>query len=74
MAQLHCYLPEETAEQFRQKAKQANLSISKYLALLVKNEICQDWPENYFDFIGSWEGGPLARPEQGNYETRLNLE
>lgn len=74
MAQLHCYIPDKTAELFRQKAKQANLTTSKYLALLVKNEIGQEWPENYFDLFGSWEGDPLERPKQGVYENRLDLE
>ncbi len=56
MAQLHCYVPDDVAERFSHKAHHAPLSVSKYLAMPVKNEICSQWPENYFDLFGSWEG------------------
>jgi hypothetical protein len=75
MAQLYCYVPEKTAELFRKKAKQAHFSTSKYLAMLVKNEIAaEEWPENYFDLFGSWEGDPLERPNQGDLENRMDLD
>ena len=74
MPQLHCYVPEEVAAQFQQKAKHAHLSVSKYLAKLIKNEIASQWPEGYFDLFGSWEGDPLERPEQGIYEKREELK
>ncbi len=64
MAQLHCYVPDKIAEQLHQKAKQANLSVSKYLANLIKNEIGTTWPDDYFDLFGSWEGEPLERPDK----------
>ncbi len=62
MAQLHCYVPDDIADLFRQKAKKARLSTSKYLALLVKKEASGKWPDHYFDLVGSWEGEPLQRP------------
>ena len=74
MAQIHCYVPDKIAEKFSKKAKHAHLSTSKYLALLVKNETDSEWPENYFDLFGSWEGDLLKRPEQGDYEQRLELK
>ena len=73
MAQIHCYVPDKIAEKFSEKAKHAHLSTSKYLALLVKNEADSEWPENYFDLFGSWEGNLLKRPDQGEYEQRLEL-
>ena len=74
MPQLHCYVPEEVAAQFQQKAKHAHLSVSKYLAKLIKDEIATQWPEGYFDLFGTWEGDPLERPEQGLYEKREELK
>ena len=74
MAQLHCYVPDEIAEQFQKKAKHAHLSVSKYLASLIKKEIGSTWPDNYFDLFGSWEGAPLERSEQGEYEPRQELK
>jgi hypothetical protein len=32
------------------------------------------WPENYFELLGSWQGGPLKRPIQGDYENRTGFE
>ena len=58
MTQLHCYVPDRIADLFKQKAKKANLSTSKYLALLVKKETAGQWPDNYFDLVGSWQGEP----------------
>ena len=74
MAQLHCYVPDEIAEKFSEKAKHAHLSVSKYLANIVKKEIHSQWPDNYFDLFGSWEGAPLERPKQGDYEQRQELK
>ena len=73
MAQLHCYVPDTIAEQFQQKAKHAHLSVSKYLANLIKREISSEWPDNYFDLFGSWEGEAIKRPQQGEYEQRAEL-
>jgi len=74
LAQLHCYVPDNIAEQFQEKAKHVHLSVSKYLAYLVKNEIASQWPDNYFSLFGSWEGDPLERPAQGCYEQRQELK
>lgn len=74
MAQLHCYIPDEIAEQFQKKAEHAHLSTSKYLASLVKREVGDQWPEGYFEIFGTWEGEPLERPAQGAYEQREVLK
>ncbi|MDQ7017395.1 MAG: hypothetical protein Q9N68_13570 [Gammaproteobacteria bacterium] len=70
MSQLHCYLPDELAKQFQRKAKQAHLSVSKYLALLVKKELENQWPQDYFELFGGWQGPPLERPKQDSFEQR----
>lgn len=76
MAQLHCYVPEEIARQAQQRAEQAGLSLSRYLAELVKRDAAQanGWPDGYFDLFGSWQGEPLERAPQGEAEERLSLE
>jgi len=74
MAQLHCYVPDEIAAKFHQKAKHAHLSVSKYLASIIKKEIASKWPDNYFELFGSWEGKPLERAGQGDYEQRQELK
>ena len=64
MAQLHCYVPEEIALQAQRRAVQSGLSLSRYLAELVKRDAgaSAGWPEGYFDIFGKWEGVPLERP------------
>lgn len=33
-----------------------------------------DWPEGYFESLAAKEGEDLVRPEQGEYETRLEFD
>ena len=75
MAQLHCYLPDAIAEQVRQRAEQAHLSVSKYLTRLITQEVATDqWPEGYADLFDQWEGEDLKRYPQGNCEERLEIK
>ncbi|MBT9612541.1 MAG: hypothetical protein IV108_04645 [Burkholderiales bacterium] len=77
MAQLHFYVPDEIEARIRNKASQAKLPLSRYLANLVKQEAGQpsQWPVGYFEQVfGQWQGEPLVRPSQGEYEERLELK
>ncbi len=76
MPQLHCYVPEEIARQAQRRAEQSGLSLSRYLAELVKHdaEVNAVWPEGYFDLFGKWEGDPPERPPQLPLEKRLEIE
>jgi hypothetical protein len=73
MAQLHCYVPDEIAKRLQEKAKAAHLPLSKYLAMLVKKDLENQWPEGYFELFGQWQGEPLERPEQGGFEKRTGF-
>ena len=73
MAQLHRYVPDEIAAKLQQKAAHEHLSVSKYLAKLIKNEMKSEWPDNYSDLFGSWEENSLERTEQGAIEERVAL-
>jgi hypothetical protein len=74
MPQLHCYVKAELAKKLQDKAQQAHLSVSKYLALLVEKEVETRWPEGYFELFGTWQGERLKRPSQGEYETRESFD
>ena len=74
MAQLHFYIPDSVADKVKVKAEHAHLSVSKYLAELVKREVANQWPEGYFDSFGQWEGEPLQRPTQDAFEQRETLD
>jgi hypothetical protein len=75
MAQLHCYVPEEVAKQAQRRATQSGLTLSRYLADLVKRDAgtSAEWPEGYFDIFGKWEGAPLERPASVPFEKRLEI-
>ena len=74
MSQLHCYVPDEVAKKLQVKAEQAHLSVSKYLALLIEREVENQWPENFFELFGNWQGIPLERFDQGNFGNRSDFE
>lgn len=74
MPQIHCYIPKEVSARLQEKAEQQHLSISKYLAKLIQQDIASDWPDGYFELFGSWEGEKLQRPEQGDFEQRETLQ
>lgn len=74
MPQLHLYVPRKVAATVQHKAEQEGLSVSRYLANLVRREIGEGWPEGYFEeVVGGWQGEPLERPPQGTLETRDRL-
>jgi len=70
MAQLHFYIPDPIAKKIKIKADHAHLSVSKYLAKLAKREVDNQWPENYFNNFGQWQGDELQRPKQEQIEQR----
>ena len=32
------------------------------------------WPDGYFESLAAWEGEDIVRPDQGEYETRMEFE
>ncbi len=74
MTQLQCDIPEETATRLQRKAKQMNLSVSRYLAQLIEKDLKAGWPEGYFDLFGSCKDAPLERPDQGENQIRETLQ
>ena len=74
MAQLHFYLPAELVEKVRERARTYGLSVSRYIAEIVKRELVDDWPDGFFEeTAGGWKGEPLERPSQGKHESREEL-
>lgn len=71
MSQLHFYVPDQVEARIRARAEQAHMSVSKYLAELVKREVADGWPEGYADAVlGKWQGEPLRRESEGDFEQR----
>lgn len=69
--QLHLYVPDDVALTVKARAQARGLSVSRYLAELVRQEVAGNWPRGFFDdVVGGWKGGPLTRRPQGRPERR----
>ncbi len=65
MAQLHFSVDRDTAERLAQEAKARGMSLSQYLASIVRRELPQAWPEGYLDgVVGSCAGSDLREPAE----------
>jgi hypothetical protein len=74
MPQLHLYVAEEVASLVRQHARARRMTVSGYLADLVRREVASGWPAGFFDdVVGAWAGKSLRRPRQGRFERRERL-
>ena len=74
MPQLHLYLPKDTAEEVKRRARAKRVSVSSYLAELVQSRIVDDWPDDFFtSVVGGWQGKPLKRPSQLELEVREKI-
>ena len=77
MSQLHFYISDDLEKTIRRRADEARMPLSRFLAELVRRETeeHEQWPAGYFDeVLGRWEGGPLEREDEGDYEQRSVLE
>lgn len=74
MPQLHMYVPKEVAAKIRRRAQSEGVTVSQVLAQIVAREFSSEWPEGYWERVsGGWEGEPLVRPDQGEYEVRKEM-
>lgn len=74
MPQMHLYVPETLARNIRRRAEEKGLSVSRYLAELVRNEVSDDWDERFFEeVVGSWVGD-LERPGDLEWTPRDELD
>lgn len=69
MPQLHLYVSKELAEALMQKAKAQNMSVSRYLAEIVRREVGSSWPEGFEQALGGWRG---EAPQRLSLEPSLN--
>ena len=73
MPQLHLYVGEDVAATVKARARARGLSVSRYLAALVKEDAARGWPRGFFEeVIGGWKG-TLKRGRQGRLEGREAL-
>lgn len=71
MPQLHLYVPDDVAETVKARAQAKRLSVSRYLAEVVRQQVAGDWPRGFFEEVaGGWKGRRLRRPPQRPHERR----
>jgi len=76
MAQVTIYLEDELLTRTRAAAEAAGLSVSAWLARLVRERTRSDWPEDVAALAGAWRDLPLAeelRATQGEDTPREAL-
>ena len=74
MPQLHFYVPDDVAEQIKARAALAKQPVSRYVAELVKRDLSQGWPKDYFERIAGVTGDdPIVYEPSGLPEERLKI-
>lgn len=75
MPQLHCYVSESLAQQLQKQAAQTGLSVSAYLAELVKRDVSAGWPAGFESalFGPQTEKSPLVVESTGPAQERMPL-
>lgn len=64
MPQIHLSVDQRTATELAARAAAKGLSLSRYLADLVRCEVAADWPNGYLRaVVGSCADDPLEPPE-----------
>lgn len=58
MAQVTIYLDDDTARRMREAARASGLSMSAWLARLVREQTRSTWPEEVSALAGSWQDAP----------------
>ena len=75
MPQMHLYVPQEVAREVKRRAEAKGATVSAYLAELVKREVVDAWPADFFDEVaGGWAGDALERAPQPPVESREALD
>ncbi len=55
MGQVTIYLDNEIENKMKTSAKTSNLSVSKWIANIIKEKISTEWPQDVVKLAGSWK-------------------
>ncbi len=55
MGQVTIYLDNEIESKMKTAAKTSHLSVSKWIAKIIKDKISTEWPQDVVDLAGSWK-------------------
>lgn len=65
MGQVTLYMDEDTLGRMRAAAKAAGLSMSAWLAQLVRERTRTEWPREVVALVGAWRDAPSAEELRG---------
>jgi len=55
MGQVTIYLDSETEARLKKAAKSSQTSVSKWVALMIQNQIKNEWPRDIENLVGCWK-------------------
>ena len=55
MGQITIYLDNDVEGEMKKAAKSCHLSVSKWIAGLIKEKISTEWPQDVVNLAGSWK-------------------
>lgn len=55
MGQVTIYLDNEIENQMKIAAKTNHLSVSKWVAKIIKDKVSTEWPQDIIDLAGAWK-------------------
>jgi hypothetical protein len=64
MAQLTVYIDEKTRRRIELAARRADTSVSRWVKQRLTNALQTEWPDDYFDLLGSLRDVDIDRPAQ----------
>ncbi|MEM7353858.1 MAG: CopG family transcriptional regulator [Acidobacteriota bacterium] len=76
MGQLTLYLDAETEKKMKTAAAMAGISLSRWVAGLIREKTADEWPSSVLELAGAWQDMPTAeeiRAGEGNDVPRETL-
>jgi len=67
MSQITLYLDNETERQMRVAARGSGLSLSKWVASMIRKRARRQWPENVKRLAGAWKDFPSVKEIRAGY-------
>lgn len=58
MSQLTLYLDTDTEAKMRRAAQEAGVSLSRWVATLIREKTADEWPQSIGELAGSWKDFP----------------
>ncbi len=67
MGQVTIYLEDEIEKKMKSAAKSSKMSLSRWIAGVIKTKISDDWPLSVVNLSGAWADFPMAAEIREEY-------